>query len=179
MTDLPPDPFAGREPWDRQPGEGPRPYAQFVVYRDMGPGRSIKKASEKIKNRSLAYLYQVAHKNRWTERASLYDLEMSRQFNETVIQRRKDMATRHYAVAANMLSKASERLLAVDVDQLSLRDLAYWVETAVKVQRLALGSPTDILEAQGKNTATMTEEELRDALVRVQSEIAARVAAER
>jgi hypothetical protein len=45
-----------RQPWRRLPGEGSRQYAAFVVYRELGHGRSIRKAAE-------VFLTQEAAKN--------------------------------------------------------------------------------------------------------------------
>src|SRR3954454_13496870 len=59
-------------PTPRLPNEGARPYEAFLIYRDLGPGRSIDKVQQKLnKNRRL--IAQWSGDYRWVERARAYD----------------------------------------------------------------------------------------------------------
>jgi hypothetical protein len=63
--------------FDRLPGETPKAFAAFLVYRNMGADRSIVKAGRKLgKNRVTLEDWSV--KYCWTERAAAYDAEQAR-----------------------------------------------------------------------------------------------------
>ena len=55
------------DPWERQKNEGIETYADFCVYRDLGPGRSIPKAAE-LQGKNVTALWQasaMASFSRW------------------------------------------------------------------------------------------------------------------
>ncbi|MFJ9745738.1 hypothetical protein [Streptomyces chartreusis] len=66
-------------PWEQQvsSGETGTRYAQFLVYRDLGPGRTVQKASEDLA-KSSAHLRAVAGPQLWRERAQAWDREQAR-----------------------------------------------------------------------------------------------------
>jgi translation initiation factor 2B subunit (eIF-2B alpha/beta/delta family) len=55
---------------------------------------------------------------------------------------------RHAAAARTMVDKVAERLTEVDPSELSVSELARWIDVAVKVERLALGDAGQILETR-------------------------------
>lgn len=63
--------------WDeRQPGEGSKAWAAFVVYRDFGPERTITKAWRRFANKSEGESGRWelwSRKFKWVERAAAYD----------------------------------------------------------------------------------------------------------
>src|SRR5690348_9192686 len=64
-------------PWERQPGDSPQSWAAFVVYRDMGPARSIRAVcSDMGKDRGTIGLWSKRHG--WRARVEEYDREMDR-----------------------------------------------------------------------------------------------------
>lgn len=85
-----------RRPWDQLPDEPDKAYACFLVYRDLGPGRSIDKAyqsvskSSKGRNGQWLYYSSVYH---WPERASSWDVAMLSQYGaDTVVNWVKSLA---------------------------------------------------------------------------------------
>ena len=58
--------------FERLPGETDRAFAAFLVYRNMGADRSIRKAGRKL-SKNYATLNQWSVKNSWTERAAAFD----------------------------------------------------------------------------------------------------------
>lgn len=173
--DGPADPWAHLDLWDRQPGEGPTPYRQFVAYRDQGPQRTVKKVAEDLK-RGPAYMAQVAWANRWVERALAWDVEQDKAVRARIVQQRADMVETHVAIARRMLQTVVGRLRDIDPSTLSARDLVYWVDVAVKVERLALGEPTENHGHQAsKHQGLMSEEEAVARLQEIRDEADARL----
>lgn len=63
--------------WERQEGEGSRPYADFLAYRDFGPERSLAKVSQKV-GKCLRYVTVLCKRFRWVARVEAWDTEQDR-----------------------------------------------------------------------------------------------------
>lgn len=68
------------QPWDRQPGETEAGWAGFLAYRDLGPGRNLRKAAEKLQKAEGYHttLSKWALANNWPERVTAFDNYMQR-----------------------------------------------------------------------------------------------------
>lgn len=68
-----------KQPWERQEGESVRDHRRFLVYRNQGTGRSVRKAAEINKLSKKAQFgtwqswTQIAHRGKWAERARAWD----------------------------------------------------------------------------------------------------------
>lgn len=71
-----------RQPWDQQPGEPPEAYARFLVYRNLGPARTIEAAykanaegrkSGKPVSRS-GHWEEDSRTHNWVERSTRWDI---------------------------------------------------------------------------------------------------------
>jgi hypothetical protein len=73
------------EPWDQQEGEPRSAYVRFLLYRSLGPGRSIDEAyrlllqqrargAKSSKTRAPGNWYQESSKWNWNDRASEWDI---------------------------------------------------------------------------------------------------------
>lgn len=133
------------EPWERQPGEKAASFALFAEFRDLGPTRSYNQFI-RDKRRSRSGLFNLAAAHGWNDRLDAYDRHVDRRVQQANIDEINAMANRHARVALGMLGKATEALNAVDASKLTPTQLVAFVETAVKVERLARGEPTEIAE---------------------------------
>jgi hypothetical protein len=70
------EPPAVIHPWDQQPGEGAKPFAAFVVYRDMTP-RTLAETA-RVRSRSLTLMARWSKQHNWVERAKAWDREQDR-----------------------------------------------------------------------------------------------------
>lgn len=75
MTDAP------QSPWDQLPGEPPEAYARFLIYRNLGPARSLDAAykianvGKRRKSSERSGTWQEnATAHRWRERAARWDV---------------------------------------------------------------------------------------------------------
>lgn len=137
------------ELWERQAGESAKAFAGFAHYRDSGPARSLRRTHKEV-GASFQTVSRWSVGFRWVARVEAWDAEQDRQWrvDQTVARRR--MADRHARIAGGVLNKVIERLQALDASALSPRDLIAWLDTATKVERLALGEP-ERLELTGRD----------------------------
>jgi hypothetical protein len=138
--------IGGPTPWERQPMESIKAYAQFQVYRDMNPpDRGYLKVAEKLHLSQV----QIAHAGavqRWVERASAWDFHLERARLQQTEQYQAEMAARHAEIAKEMLGKVKQRLLSVNLKTLGPKEISQWLEVGVKVERLSRGLSSEAAE---------------------------------
>lgn len=82
------------EAWERQPDEGPKPWAAFCVYRDLDPAaRSLAKAAAQC-GKSKVLIGRWSSKWRWVGRVRTWDSEIDRQKRAGQLKAIEDMARR-------------------------------------------------------------------------------------
>ncbi|TAM68311.1 MAG: hypothetical protein EPN50_05040 [Chloroflexota bacterium] len=140
-------------PWEPQPGESSPAFAAFVMYRDLGPGRSITKTAEALgRNRTL--IGDWSSRWRWQERIAAWDGELSRRTLDAEADERRAMVKLHARTARAVVNVVARRVLgdeargiqAIDPNTLGPQDLARLLDVAVKVERLSRGAPTESVE---------------------------------
>lgn len=145
IHELAPD----RDPWEIQPGESDKAYAQFRAYLEPGPRRSIKQATEILgatrgRNMSVHYLQQVAAAKRWTERAAAWDRANDREFMLRMVEKRRELVENESKIANAFLAKIIpriRRITDVDMDRVSPVELGRLVELVMRLMRDAHGVP--------------------------------------
>jgi hypothetical protein len=151
------------EPWERWPGESDAAFSAFVIYRDLGPQRSLDAASTRYHARDQSPTAQPQGgrgKNKkcsgqirtwadrwdWRARAAGWDDEQDRQARQAMLQEILDMRKRH-AQEAMMLQKAAmQRLQALDPQTLTQSQLLNYFVEATKLERLSRGEPETVGE---------------------------------
>jgi len=144
--------------WELLPKESPEAFAAFVVYRDMGFGRNIKLAIEKVADnsaysKSYASWRKWAVDYRWKERAAdydRYDEQMKQNEHRKTIEAQGE---KHREVTGLMLDVAKKRLQTMQPDDLSAGGVVEFVQTAVKIQN----DNADLLQTSGFITNGKTE----------------------
>jgi hypothetical protein len=136
-------------PWQRQRGESSKAFGYFVLYRDMpSTERSVAAAyrhkTGKTARQPPGWWTKLAQTWRWVERAQTFDDEQDRLFREASRKAIEEMADRHAKVAMLFTQHVVSRLAAIDPQELTAADLIRWFDTAVKVERLSRGEPTEI-----------------------------------
>lgn len=170
----------GGQPWERLDGESPPRWQAFQIYRDLGAVRSLDKVAKQL-GKSNTLIERWSAQDGWIYRTEAWDRDQDRQWHAMQGQKRKEMADRHVKVAQAFMGKVVEKLRKLDPDRLSPKDLAQWLDTAAKVERMALGEPTrhEITGADGGPISIevgLSDEERRARLEQLQKEIGKRVA---
>lgn len=147
-------------PWDRQPGESPKAFYAFVLYRDLPPNeRSLRRVADLLYGHNPAtrrpqhrhvpgQIKRWAERFAWVERAAAWDQERERIAREAEAEAIRAMRERHAKEAVALQERALARLRALDPSELSARDvLAYLIEAA-KLERISRGEPETITEGR-------------------------------
>jgi hypothetical protein len=132
---VPPKPT---EPWERQPGEAPRMYRAFCMFRDAGEERQVSKTA-----RSMHLVVRNVHAWatiwKWQERVAAWDQEIDRKASAAALRAATKMQERHINIAMKMQQAVAERLMEDEQPKLSNRDIDRWLEKAVRIERMARG----------------------------------------
>lgn len=166
------------ELWERQPGETPKAFSQFVVYLQMGRVRTLAKTAQTL-TRSAGHIRNVAAEKDWVRRADAWDVEQDRLWELEQAIARRAMAKRHAAVAANIVGKVATRLQGMteeDVKELNPQALMRMLEVGAKLERQARGEPTELVRVDGRDggpveLALLTEEERQQRMLEIRQEI--------
>lgn len=127
-----------RGPWDRFDDESAEDHALFTLYRGQGVRRTLKTVAE-LGEVSVNSVSELSKRYSWVARATAFDDMLERQARRElaaqVIHNRKKVA----ATARLVEQKVVDRLLALDPNELSPRDLISFWEMATKLSRQAHG----------------------------------------
>lgn len=153
-----------RPVWERQTDESKAAFDAFLVFRD---------SEERQPGRQGRAALQWSSVWSWGYRAYEWDLYLARLDDEQAVRYRREMNKRQRASARLAQNKIAQFLMDLDPLKLTPQEAARWYEVAVRIERMAGG---DVTERVGVNTTNspvdqMTAEEVRDALVGIQSEI--------
>ncbi|MDG4796894.1 hypothetical protein [Micromonospora sp. WMMD1082] len=166
--------------WDRQHREPEKAYGYFVLYRDLGRTRTVAKVATEV-DKSRDYLHKLATSWKWVQRAQAWDREEDRLYVEGLAEQRRDMAKRHARIASALQGKLVARLQSLKPEQLSVADIARWLEVATRVERLALGLPDSTTAHTGPDggpiraeVEQMTEQQRAEFFRALMAEAAAR-----
>ena len=153
MSELVPSPqeppAPRRLPWEKRPSESLRAFHAFSLYRDLGYYRTHQKVADAL-GMTLSPVAKWAAANDWAERVELYEIERDRRRLEAEMTE-QEQARRAEGVAARaMMRKALQRLqgeegevIPLDPNEMDSSDVAKFITEGVRLQRLALGMPTD------------------------------------
>lgn len=161
-------------PWERLPDEPNKQYQAFCKYRDMGINRSILKvAKEWSEGGHASKLKEWSSKYHWVERAASYDEHIDKikrdNYEDIVQETIRETVARHTMESKLFQTKVHERLETIDPDELKPNELIKWYETAVKIERLSLGIPTENIkreEIKEVERDAITPEKLKNEKVR-------------
>ena len=143
------------EPWERQPGETEKAYEAFLVYKNLGPGRTIKAVSEKLR-KSYDLFRRWKKRYDWDSRVEAFDRENERAEQLRIQSERAQMVKRHIKLGLAVQGKAIKALEAMDPDELkpgAIRDFLRFGVSLEKETRADVDERTDT--AKGQDAAQM------------------------
>jgi hypothetical protein len=130
-------------PWDQQPTEATEQYRAFVEFRDSNDRKVRLSNVEGMNEQQVAALN--SRRQRWSAtwswgyRARAWDRWMSQQDLDMLVRYRREMNTRHRAVARQALNKAVVWLQALEPERLKPMEAARLIEVATRIEREAAG----------------------------------------
>lgn len=123
------------KPWERQKGEGEKAYEAFVLYRDMGPKRSIRAVGQEL-GKSRALIERWSSQWDWQERVRAYENELDKEARAKALKDRKAMTKRHIGISMQLQRKALEALNKLQVEAMSPKDIREFIKMATDLERL-------------------------------------------
>lgn len=150
----PPRTFEG-VPWQRQPNEGQRAWEAFQEYRNMGPKRSCAKVARKL-GKSDTIIERWSRMHSWVKRVELYEIDEEKDYQAELSVQRREAARRHAEAGALLRNialeilkkKYGERFEKLNAKSLTSGDVLRYIMEGAKLERAALGAPTEIIENQ-------------------------------
>ena len=130
-------------PWDRQPGETPKAFAAFCIYRDL-PAIDRSVAAAWGRKKGGKYWERWCTDHNWLERAAKHDSDLASRRRI----RRADALERAQDDIANMSRAALSKLLpllqpidagGLDPYQIPLSQIPSWLRTLADLQLKSLG----------------------------------------
>jgi hypothetical protein len=109
----------------------------------MGSERSVRAVGRKT-GKDRALIEKWSSRWGWVARAAAWDAENDRVRREATLKAVAEMAERHAKLAVGLQVKVAARLSKLEPEELTAREVATWLDLAVKVERLARGEPTEI-----------------------------------
>ena len=141
--------------WEQQPGESPRDYGLFLMYRDYGRIRTVAQIAGMSPVLTYSAIARISRFKHWVERAGLWDAEQDRLNSIRLMDAREEMARRHVKAAGALMNKALERLAILNAKDISPHALILMIDTAAKIERAALGLETLNKGASSATTVTV------------------------
>jgi hypothetical protein len=139
-----------RDPWNKRGDESAKAFEAFNLYLELGAQRTVVKVSEKC-GKHVSMLYRWSRRYQWDARCDAWedfqDAEWVKERQRSI----REACRRHTLIAKSMTGKVTGRLKKIDPEELSPSDLARWLDTAVKIERQALGLSTGSHELTGKD----------------------------
>lgn len=149
--------------FEQRPKESNKAFAAFVMYLSMGPERSLRMVSEKLR-KSEGLLQRWSSRYDWPERVGAYGTHLAiveREATEALarsksaewLTRQQKIREREWAMHEKCIA-AAERALTTFMERekvyANLSDIARILEVASKLGRLACGMATDRTEVTGE-----------------------------
>lgn len=144
--------------WDRQPGEPVEQYRAFMHYLQQGPGRQFAKTEKQFQTN-----WRHQQRWRWQERADAFDDSLLAAEVGKLEEARKKANDKQLEVGGFMLDLGRGIVLHY-LNQLEageipkLQDAARIIEVGAKLQRLALGEPTEAIHKTSKTLEVFVAE---------------------
>lgn len=132
-----------RDPWERQPAETEKQYAQFQMYLEQGRKRTLAQTAEFLAL-NAKWVRSVAAAKLWTERAAAWDRAEDQRFFQEMADERRKLVKDEAKIAGAFLSKIIPRLRRItdtDMDRVGPVELGKLVELTMRLMRDAYGVP--------------------------------------
>lgn len=141
-----------QNPWDQQPHESSLAFERFVLYRDMGAGRSLRKLASDLELNASS-VAEMSTKNGWQERIAAFDayIDKASQHNQVVqvraMKRRQiALALRAQKVAEKGLKRLLRDLSDDEIAKLKPEALSKILDVGCRLERLNRDEPERNLE---------------------------------
>ncbi len=146
------------QPWERQEGEGAKPYEAFLIYLEMGADRSLRAVGQKLgKSRALMERWSSAYS--WTERCHAWDNYLQREAKKAAVAEVRAMNKRHIQMAVKLQDAAMQALTDKGSEIITEKNLASIVKLATDLERGSREAEVEATTKEAEETAATGEDE--------------------
>lgn len=156
-------------PFEQQPEESSKAFGAFVVYRNLGPERTLSAVARKIE-KSNQLMGRWSKRYNWKARAAAWDAEADKRALELQVKEIAEMRDRHAGLAGKIQKIVDHEidliLQAINngwLTGLSRKEVLAFAEFATKLERLTRGEPDSIVADAKAKEGKAKRESLRDA----------------
>lgn len=137
-----------RNPWDRRDGERDHQWQAFLFFRDLGPGRTIKRVAE-AHNRSYDTYRKWAAQHEWKIRCHAWDSEIQRSADKAIVSEVGKLARAQMkawggarTLAIRTIARSLENSKETTNPPTTIRDACLLLDKATFYERLITGDAT-------------------------------------
>jgi hypothetical protein len=127
-----------REPWERQPGEGNKPFQAFQIYLKMGVQRSYAKVARRL-GKSATIVARWAGKWKWSQRCTQFLDDQTRRDHQTEEDERRRRVRRHTQIALSLQQAGLDKLPTLKQTLRQPRDIISAIKSGVDMERRVMG----------------------------------------
>ena len=140
------------ELWERQPEETARAFEAFVIYRDMGANRSIRKTAQQL-NKNCTTIAEWSSKYDWVKRVAAWDAEQDRIARNELMAEMAATRKKQRKQAQRMQEKGMELLESISLGDAKLSEIVSLLKAGMEQERIAIGDVGEVIEER-KGEAT-------------------------
>ncbi len=132
-------------PWEMQPGETPKAFEAFVLYRDMpacGEKRSMNVVAKKLE-KSGTVIHRWSSKYKWTERVKEYDRFLDRDDLDRRKKLIQETIERQLKISYSLERKALEALKLLNPSDMKAKEILDTLKLAMEIQSKILVEPQE------------------------------------
>lgn len=141
-------------PWERQPGETEKAYEAFLIFKNLGPGRTFKAVSDRLQ-KSYTLIRRWKERGNWESRAAEYDRENERKEQIATQKARKKMIERHIKIGTSLQGKALQALEAISPEEMKPQDIERFLQFGTKLESESRAKQATKQAGEGQSAAQM------------------------
>ncbi len=150
------------KPWDIRPEETARAYAAFAVYRDLGPERSLEKASHGD-TKMLPTLKRWSASFDWQARVRAFDECVASRAADKAVESAASIRARQAKHAQAIQLRAMQKFAVATPDDMSIGEATRAFQVGAEVERKVMGIDEKVLvlrrdEVDPEEAARLIEE---------------------
>jgi hypothetical protein len=154
------------EPWERQPDETDRAWEAWLVYRDMGPTRSVAEAARKLKVSSTT-INRWSTGHQWRERVKPYDRYVDKMAVAAFTERTSELMDQQLRLSKKLLDKLEANIDALPdgADPTMRWSTAYAAGTRAQREALNEIRPAKVQEEAAEDVVAVNVYALMEAII--------------
>ncbi len=121
-------------PWERQTGETEKAYEAFLIYKNLGPGRTLVAVSERLQ-KSYTLIRRWAKEQDWKNRVFSWDRDIERKAKAEAEKEQKQMIARHIKIGIQVQGKALEGLKHLKPEKMGAISVQALLDFGTKLER--------------------------------------------